>query len=475
MRDGYVSPLGGRYASGEMQYIFSDERKFRMWRRLWLTLAEQEKRLGLAITDEQLDEMREHLDDIDFARADEYEKRTRHDVMAHVLAFGDACPGARGIIHLGATSCYVKDNEEMTAARDALDLIERRLADVIAALCRFAESTKDIPTLGYTHLQPAQPTTVGKRAALWASGFLGDLLDVRYVKDSLEPLGCKGTTGTGASFLELFDGDRDRVFALDDAVAKSMGFKKSCDVAGQTYSRKQDYRVLSALSSCAQSAYKFAADMRILQGLKELEEPFGRQQIGSSAMPYKRNPMRCERICSLARYVINDAQNAAFTAADQWLERTLDDSANRRMSISEAFLALDGVLLLCRETAQGIVVNGAVIDAALKRELPFMASENILMEAVKRGGDRQTLHEKLRVLSQRAGERIKREGLDGQLLESVAADADFGLTREEIDGLCAGDRLCGTAAEQTERFVEKARRTLYELGLSPEEQKEKSL
>ncbi len=469
MRDGYVSPLSERYASGEMQYFFSDTRKFRTWRLLWLTLAEEEKKLGLAISDEQINEMREHLDDIDFDRAEEYERKTRHDVMAHILAFGDVCPSARGIIHLGATSCYVKDNEELSAMRDALGLIEKRLADVAAALCGFAESTKDIPTLGYTHLQPAQPTTVGKRASLWLSGFLSDLLDVRYVKDSLEPLGCKGTTGTGASFLELFDGDVDKVFALDDAVAKSMGFEKSCDVAGQTYSRKQDYRVLSALSSCAQSAYKFAADMRILQGLKELEEPFGKDQVGSSAMPYKRNPMRCERICSLARYVINDAQNAAFTAADQWLERTLDDSANRRLSVSEACLALDGALRLCLETASGIVVNDAVIAAALKRELPFMASENILMEAVKRGGDRQELHERLRVMSGAAGDRIKRQGLDGNLLESIAADDGFKLTRGEIDGLCSGERLCGAAARQTERFVKKARQTLTELGFSPEE------
>ncbi len=460
MRDEYHSPLEGRYASKDMKYIFSDERKFREWRKLWLLLAEAEKGLGLNISDEQIDELKAHLDDIDYEKADAYERETRHDVMAHILAFGQQCPKAKPIIHLGATSCYVKDNEEMSGMADALRLIEERLCEVMSALCDFAERTKDIPTLGYTHFQPAQPTTVGKRACLWLWGFERDLDDLRYVLGSLSPLGCKGTTGTGASFLELFSGDQDKVFELDRRIAQGMGFKEPCDVAGQTYSRKEDYRVLSLLSSCAQSAYKFACDMRLLQGLKELEEPFGNNQIGSSAMPYKRNPMRCERICSLSRYVINDAANAAFTAADQWLERTLDDSANRRISISEAFLALDAVLLLCSGVAGGIVVNRAIIDASLKRELPFMATENILMEAVKRGGDRQELHEKIRVLSQQAGDRVKQQGLDNNLLDEIAAEPAIKMTRDEIDKLCDPAAFCGAAVRQTEEYIEKTRAKL---------------
>jgi adenylosuccinate lyase len=449
MRQSYVSPLSGRYASDSMKRIFSDDFKFSTWRKLWLVLAQCEQKLGLNITDEQLEEMKAHLTDIDYAVAEAREREVRHDVMAHVYAFGEQCPKAKPIIHLGATSCYVGDNADVLAMQAALNLIEQRLLSVIHSLYAFAGKYAAVPTLGYTHYQPAQPTTVGKRATLWISDLIGDLEDLRHIQATLLPLGCKGATGTQASFLELFEGDVQKVFALDQMIAKALGYQKCVDVSGQTYSRKHDYRVLSLLSGIAQSASKFANDMRLLQHMRELYEPFREKQIGSSAMPYKRNPMMCERINSLARYVINDAQNPAMTAATQWLERTLDDSANRRIAISEGFLATDAVLLIYKNVAEGLTVDQADIAANLERELPHMATETILMDCVKRGLDRQEIHERIR-------ENAFEAARTGQnLLERIAGDSAFGTDMAALTKLLDPKRFTGVAQQQTERFLQQ--------------------
>ncbi len=449
----YQSPLSSRYASDEMQRLFSAQHKFSTWRRLWLILAESEKELGLPITDEQLDAMRAHLDDIDFEAAARYEKSLRHDVMAHVHTFGDACPAARPIIHLGATSCYVGDNTDILIMRDALALIRDRLAAVLQALASFAEQYKALPTLGFTHFQPAQPTTVGKRAALWMNDLLLDMQEIEFVLGSLLPRGVKGTTGTQASFLELFDGDYDKVRALDRLVAEKIGFARSVPVSGQTYSRKTDSRVVNALAQIAQSAHKFSNDIRLLAHLKEVEEPFEQNQIGSSAMAYKRNPMRCERMAALSRYLIADALNPAVTAASQWFERTLDDSANKRIAVSEAFLCCDAILSLYLNVASGLVVYPKVIEKHLRAELPFMATENILMDAVKRGGDRQELHERIRRHSIAAGRVIKEEGGENDLLDRIAGDPVFGVAREELEKHMDPAAFTGCAARQTEDFL----------------------
>lgn len=450
---GYVSPFSARYASGAMQRIYSESHRAKCWRKLWLILAESEMELGLNITREQVEEMRAHQDDIDFDAIAAYEKRLRHDVMAHVHAFGDCCPKARPIIHLGATSCYVGDNTDVLLMREALQLILARLLDVARALAKFAESYKDMPTLGYTHFQPAQPTTVGKRATLWLQDVLDDIRETQYVLDTLLPLGSKGTTGTQASFLELFDGDYEKVKRLDLLCAQKMGFERSVPVSGQTYSRKQDSRALNLLSQIAQTAHKFSNDLRLLQHLKEVEEPFESKQIGSSAMPYKRNPMRCERMAGIARFIIANVQNSAMTAAGQWLERTLDDSANRRLSLAEGFLATDGLLILFLNVAQGLVVYPKMVEKHLLEELPFMATENLMMEAVRRGGDRQELHERIRLHSMEAGRRVKQEGLSNDLLERIAADDAFGLSHEEIAGLLSPKDYIGCAGMQVDDFL----------------------
>ena len=452
--DRYVSPLSERYAGKEMQEIFSPAVKFRTWRRLWIALAEAEQELGLPITDDQIAEMRAHENDINYDVARERERLVRHDVMAHVYAYGMQCEKAKGIIHLGATSCYVGDNTDLILMRRALKLVRGKLLNVLANLAAFAETYKDLPTLGFTHFQPAQPVTVGKRATLWMQDFVSDLEDLDYVCDNLKLLGSKGTTGTQASFLELFEGDRDKVDALDPLIAKKMGFDACVSVSGQTYSRKTDLRVLQVLSGIAVSASKMATDIRLLQHLKEVEEPFEKDQIGSSAMAYKRNPMRSERICALARFVINDVANAAQTAAGQWFERTLDDSANKRLSVPEAFLATDGILNLCANVADGLVVYPKVIEKRLMQELPFMATENILMDAVKAGGDRQELHERIRQLSMEAGKRIKEEGADNNLPELIAKDERFRVTKEEIERALDPKRYTGCSAHQTTRFLE---------------------
>ncbi|MEG0833226.1 MAG: adenylosuccinate lyase [Oscillospiraceae bacterium] len=453
MSDEYCSPFSGRYSSKEMKYLFSEQFKFSTFRKLWVALAEAEQELGLSISDEQIDEMKSYVNDINFSVAQAREREIRHDVMSHVYAYGVQCPKAKPIIHLGATSCYVGDNTDIIIIKSALDLVEKRLCSVIYSLARFAQEYKDMPTLGYTHFQPAQPTTVGKRACLWINDFMSDLADLRFVRGTVLPLGCRGTTGTSASFLELFDGDTDKPFALDTIVANKMGFAKSVDVSGQTYSRKLDSRVVNVLAGIAQSATKFATDMRLLQHLKELEEPFEKNQVGSSAMPYKRNPMRCERICSLARYIIADSLNPAMTACSQWFERTLDDSANRRLSLSEGFLAADAVLMLCENVSKGIVVYPRVIAANLAAELPFMATETILMDAVKRGLDRQDIHERLRTHSLAAADRVKREGLDNDLLSRIAADPAFKLDKPYLESLLCPDRFTGVAAIQTEKYI----------------------
>ena len=437
MRDGYLSPLSTRYASKQMQYLFSDDCKFRTWRKLWVALAEAEQQLGLPITDEQIAQMRENIDNIDYEVAAERERQVRHDVMAHVYAYGEVCPKAKGIIHLGATSCYVGDNTDVIVMREGLRLIRTKLLSVMDKLAGFALQYKDLPCLAYTHFQPAQLTTVGKRAALWLNELLIDFEELEHRIASLQLLGSKGTTGTQASFMELFDGDAEKVKRLDAIIAEKMGFSSTVPVSGQTYSRKVDAYVLSVLSGIAQSASKFANDMRLLAGLKELEEPFEKNQIGSSAMPYKRNPMRCERICALARYVIQTAVNPAVTASVQWFERTLDDSANKRIAVAEAFLAVDAILNIYINVADGIVVYPKVIAQRVKSELPFMASENIMMQAVKRGGDRQELHEKLRVYSQRAARAVKEEGEENPLLEYICADGAFGTSRQELEALLA--------------------------------------
>lgn len=451
--DRYQSPLSERYASREMQYIFSPDKKFRTWRRLWIALAETERELGLPITEEQIEELRAHADDINYEVAREREKLVRHDVMSHVYAYGQQCPKAKGIIHLGATSCYVGDNTDMILMAEALDIVKKKLVNVIAELAKFADSYKDQPTLAFTHFQPAQPTTVGKRASLWMQEFLMDLEDLEYVKGSLKLLGSKGTTGTQASFLELFDGDQETIDKIDPMIAKKMGFEACYPVSGQTYSRKVDTRVLNVLAGIAASAHKFSNDIRLLQHLKEVEEPFEKTQIGSSAMAYKRNPMRSERIASLSRYVMIDALNPAITSATQWFERTLDDSANKRLSVPEGFLAIDGILDLCLNVVDGLVVYPKVIEKRLMSELPFMATENIMMDAVKAGGDRQELHERIRELSMEAGRNVKEKGLDNNLLELIAADPAFGLSEEELKKTMDPTKYTGRAAVQVEAFL----------------------
>ena len=430
--DRYTSPLSERYASKEMQYIFSPDKKFRTWRKLWIALAETEKELGLDITDEQIEELKAHADDINYDVAKEREKVVRHDVMSHVYAYGKQCPKAKGIIHLGATSCYVGDNTDIILMSEALEIVRKKLINVIAELAKFADEHKNLPTLAFTHFQPAQPTTVGKRATLWMQEFMMDLEDLEYVKGSLKLLGSKGTTGTQASFLELFDGDQETIDKIDPMIAKKMGFETCYPVSGQTYSRKVDTRVVNVLAGIAASAHKMSNDIRLLQHLKEIEEPFEKTQIGSSAMAYKRNPMRSERIASLSRYVMVDAMNPAITSATQWFERTLDDSANKRLSVPEGFLAIDGILDLCLNVVDGLVVYPKVIEKRLMSELPFMATENIMMDAVKAGGDRQELHERIRELSMEAGRNVKEKGLDNNLLELIAADPAFNLSLEEL-------------------------------------------
>ena len=451
--DRYVSPLSERYASKEMQYIFSPDMKFRTWRRLWIALAETEKELGLNITQEQIDELKAHAEDINYDVAKERERQVRHDVMSHVYAYGVQCPKAKGIIHLGATSCYVGDNTDIIVMTEALKLVKKKLVNVIAELSAFADKYKDQPTLAFTHFQPAQPTTVGKRATLWTQEFLLDLEDLEYVLGTMKLLGSKGTTGTQASFLELFDGDQETIDKIDPMIAEKMGFKECYPVSGQTYSRKVDTRVANILAGIAASAHKMSNDIRLLQHLKEVEEPFEKSQIGSSAMAYKRNPMRSERIASLSRYVMVDALNPAITSATQWFERTLDDSANKRLSIPEGFLAIDGILDLCLNVVDGLVVYPKVIEKHMMAELPFMATENIMMDAVKAGGDRQELHERIREPSMEAGKTVKVEGKDNNLLELIAADPAFNLSLEDLQRSMDPKKYIGRAKEQTERFV----------------------
>ena len=453
--DRYVSPLSERYASKEMQYVFSPDKKFKTWRRLWIALAETEKELGLSITQEQIDELKAHAEDINYEVAKEREKVVRHDVMSHVYAYGQQCPKAKGIIHLGATSCYVGDNTDIIVMSEALEIVRKKLINVIAELAKFADNYKNQPTLAFTHFQPAQPTTVGKRATLWMQEFLMDLQDLEYVKSTLKLLGSKGTTGTQASFLELFDGDQEKIDQIDPMIAKKLGFEACYPVSGQTYSRKVDPRVLNVLAGIAASAHKFSNDIRLLQHLKEVEEPFEKTQIGSSAMAYKRNPMRSERIASLSRYVMIDALNPAITSATQWFERTLDDSANKRLSVPEGFLAIDGILDLCLNVVDGLVVYPKVIEKRLMSELPFMATENIMMDAVKAGGDRQELHERIRELSMEAGRNVKEKGLDNNLLDLIAADPAFGLNEEELKKTMDPAKYVGRAPLQVENFLKK--------------------
>ena len=453
--DRYVSPLSERYASREMQYIFSPDMKFRTWRKLWIALAETEKELGLNITQEQIDELKANADNINYDVAKEREKQVRHDVMSHVYAYGVQCPKAKGIIHLGATSCYVGDNTDIIVMTEALKLVRKKLVNVIAELAKFAEEHKALPTLAFTHFQPAQPTTVGKRATLWMQEFLLDLEDLDFVLSTMKLLGSKGTTGTQASFLELFDGDQETIDKIDPMIAQKMGFKECYPVSGQTYSRKVDTRVLNVLAGIAASAHKFSNDIRLLQHLKEVEEPFEKSQIGSSAMAYKRNPMRSERIASLSRFVMVDALNPAITSATQWFERTLDDSANKRLSVPEGFLAIDGILDLCLNVVDGLVVYPKVIEKRLRSELPFMATENIMMDDVKAGGDRQELHERIRELSMEAGRNVKVEGKDNNLLELIAADPAFNMTLEELQKTMEPAKYTGRAAVQVDNFLKK--------------------
>ncbi|TCS76739.1 adenylosuccinate lyase [Muricomes intestini] len=451
--DRYISPLSERYASREMQYIFSQDKKFRTWRRLWIALAETEKELGLNITDEQIEEMKAHAEDINYDVAKEREKVVRHDVMSHVYAYGVQCPKAKGIIHLGATSCYVGDNTDIIIMSEALKLVKTKLVNVIFELAKFAGKYKELPTLGFTHFQPAQPTTVGKRATLWMQEFEMDLEDLEYVLGSLKLLGSKGTTGTQASFLELFDGDQKTIDKIDPMIAEKMGFEACYPVSGQTYSRKVDTRVINVLAGIASSAHKFSNDIRLLQHLKEVEEPFEKSQIGSSAMAYKRNPMRSERIASLSRYVLADSLNPAITASVQWFERTLDDSANKRLSIPEGFLAVDGILDLCLNVVDGLVVYPKVIEKHLMSELPFMATENIMMDAVKAGGDRQELHERIRKLSMEAGRNVKEKGLDNNLLEMISQDDGFNLSPEDLQKIMDPVKYVGRSKEQVEAYL----------------------
>ena len=453
MKDAYESPLNARYASKEMQFLFSPDNKFRTWRKLWIALAESEKDLGLSITQEQIDELKSHRSDINYDVASREERIVRHDVMAHVHAYGEQCPTAKGIIHLGATSCYVGDNTDLMVMRDALILVRKRLVHVISGLADFAGEYKSMATLGFTHFQPAQLVTVGKRAALWLQDLLLDLEELTFVIGSLKLLGCKGTTGTQASFLNLFHGDHDKVIRLDRMIAEKMGFSDTYSVSGQTYSRKIDSRVLNVLSSIAQSAHKFSNDIRLLQHLKEMEEPFEKTQIGSSAMAYKRNPMRTERIASLARYVIADALNPAMTASEQWFERTLDDSANKRISVPEAFLAVDAILSIYKNVVSGLVVYPGVIRKHLMEELPFMATENIMMEAVSKGGDRQDIHERIRVHSMAAGAVVKVDGKPNDLLERIASDDAFGLDEDSLMALLDPNLYIGRSPEQVTAFL----------------------
>ena len=477
--DRYTSPLSERYASKEMQYIFSQDMKFSTWRKLWIALAETEMELGLSengkpvITQEQIDELKAHVNDINYDVAKEREKLVRHDVMSHVYAYGQQCPKAAGIIHLGATSCYVGDNTDIIVMNEALKLVHKKLVSVIAELANFAEKYKDQPTLAFTHFQPAQPTTVGKRATLWTQEFLMDLEDLEYVQSTLKLLGSKGTTGTQASFLELFDGDQETIDKIDPMIAEKMGFKACYPVSGQTYSRKVDTRVLNVLAGIAASAHKMSNDIRLLQHLKEVEEPFEKNQIGSSAMAYKRNPMRSERIASLSRYVMVDALNPAITSATQWFERTLDDSANKRLSVPEGFLAIDGILDLCLNVVDGLVVYPKVIYKHFMAEIPFMATENIMMDAVKQGGNRQELHEKIRQLSMEAGKTVKAEGKDNNLVDLIAADPAFGLTKEQIEANLKPELYVGRAPRQVEVFLRDAVRPILddnkeELGVKAE-------
>ena len=453
MNDKYQSPLSEPYASKEMQYIFSPDKKFRTWRKLWIALAETERELGLPITEEQINELKAHAEDINYEVAKERERVVRHDVMSHVYAYGEQCPGAKGIIHLGATSCYVGDNTDLILMTEALRIVRKKLINVMDRLAEFARTYKDLPTLAFTHFQPAQPTTVGKRATLWLQELCLDLEDVDYVLQSMKLLGSKGTTGTQASFLELFDGDHKKCRKADQMIAEKMGFSDCYPVSGQTYSRKIDTRVAGVLAGIAQSAHKFSNDIRLLQHLKEVEEPFEKNQIGSSAMAYKRNPMRSERIASLANYVMSDVMNPMLVASTQWFERTLDDSANKRLSIPEGFLAVDGILDLYLNVVDGLVVYPKVIEKHLMAELPFMATENIMMDAVKAGGDRQELHEKIRTLSMEAGRNVKEKGLDNNLLELIAADPEFGLTLEELQQCMEPSRYVGRAPKQVEEFL----------------------
>lgn len=451
---GYTSPLSERYPSAEMKYLFSPEMKFRTWRRLWIALAEAEKELGLEITQEQIDELIAHKDDINYDVAKAREKEVRHDVMSHVYAYGVQCPKAKGIIHLGATSCYVGDNTDLIIMTEALKLIRTKLLNAIDHLADFAEKYRSQPCLAYTHYQAAQPTTVGKRATLWLNDLVMDLGDLDYVLSTIRLLGSKGTTGTQASFLELFGGDHEKCKALDQKIADKMGFEACYPVSGQTYSRKVDSRVLNVLAGIAQSAHKFSNDIRLLQHMKEVEEPFEKHQIGSSAMAYKRNPMRSERMASLANYVISDAMNPQLTAATQWFERTLDDSANKRISVSEAFLATDSILELYINISEGLVVYPKVIEAHLMAELPFMATENILMDAVKAGGDRQELHERIRELSMEAGKTVKEEGKPNDLLDRIAADPAFNISKEALQKVMKPENYIGRSAEQTLEFLD---------------------
>lgn len=463
VKDTYESPLSARYASKEMKYIFSPDKKFRTWRKLWIALAESEKELGLPITQEQIDELKAHADDINYEVAQEREKIVRHDVMSHVYAYGVQCPNAKGIIHLGATSCYVGDNTDIIIMTEGLKLIRNKLITVIRNLSKFADEYKALPTLAFTHFQPAQPTTVGKRATLWLQELLMDLEDVEYQLSKAKLLGSKGTTGTQASFLELFDGDHEKCKMLDHKIAEKMGYKACFPVSGQTYSRKLDSQFLNVLAGIAQSAAKFSNDIRLLQHLKEVEEPFEKNQIGSSAMAYKRNPMRSERIGSLSRYVMVDVLNGYFTTATQWFERTLDDSANKRLSVPEAFLAVDGILSLYANVADGLVVYPKVIEQRLRKELPFMATENIMMDAVKkRGADRQQLHERIREHSMAASRVVKVEGGENDLLERIAADEAFGVTIEELEKILKPENYTGRAKEQTEDFLNECIKPVLE-------------
>lgn len=454
MRNLYNSPLNSRYSSKEMSYLFSDDMKFQTWRKLWVALAESEKELGLNITDEQIEELRSNITNINYEDAERKEKEIRHDVMSHVYAYGLQCPKAKGIIHLGATSCYVGDNTDLIIMKEALLLIKKKLICIIESLSKFADKYKNIPTLGFTHLQPAQLTTVGKRACLWIQDLVIDLENLDFVIEKIKMRGVKGTTGTQASFMNLFNDDEEKVKRLDKLVAEKMGFKETFPITGQTYTRKIDSIVLNTLSEIAQSAYKFSNDIRILQNMKEIEEPFEKNQVGSSAMAYKRNPMRSERIGSLARYVIVDALNPAITSSTQWFERTLDDSANKRIAVAEAFLALDGVLNLYLNVSENLVVYEKVIEAHVNNELPFMATENIMMEAVKRGADRQELHERIRVHSMAAAKRVKEEGLNNDLLERIIADPSFKMTREEIMQIVNPLKFVGRAPGQVKDFLE---------------------